>query len=290
MPARTRGRLAARAAAMMANPRGGVDDAELRAAVDGRVVLVTGASHGIGSEVARRVAAAGGRPLLVARSADRLAALAAELGPDARALPCDLSDPQAARALAAEALAVHGHVDVVVSNAGKSIRRSVAATADRLHDVTRLVDINYVGPVALLLALLPAMRERGQGHVVNVSTIGVLVPPAPRWGGYVASKAAFDAWLRSAAAEIADDGVTTSSVYLALVHTRMSAPTTDFADVPGMSPAEAAAVVCRAIARRPATIAPWWGTLAAAGGAIARRPAHEAMRRYGRRLPEGGSR
>lgn len=273
----------ARAASLLGNPGHQLDPGALREAVDGRVILVTGASHGIGEALARRVAAAGARTVLVARSADRLSALAAELGPSAVALPCDLADRDAVRALADDALATHGRVDVVVSNAGRSIRRSAAESADRLHDVTRLADVNYVGPAGLLLGLLPAMRARGSGHVVNVSTVGVLLPPAPRWAAYVASKAAFDTWLRSVAAEIADDGVTTTSVYLALVHTRMSAPSDDFDDVPGLSADQAAGVVARAIVERPARIAPRWATAAGVAGELARRPAHEAMRRYGRR-------
>lgn len=273
-----------RAAALLANPGHRLAPGALRDAVGGRVVLITGASHGIGEALARRVAAAGAQTILVARSADRLEGLAADLGPSAVALPCDLADRDAVGTLAQDALAAHGHVDVVVSNAGRSIRRSAAESAERLHDVTRLADVNYIGPAGLLLGLLPAMRARGSGHIVNVSTVGALLPPAPRWSAYVASKTAFDAWLRCVAAEIADDGVTTTSVYLALVHTRMSAPSSrDFDGVPGLTPDEAAGVVARAIVERPARIAPRWATAAGIAGELARRPAHEAMRRYGRR-------
>jgi NAD(P)-dependent dehydrogenase (short-subunit alcohol dehydrogenase family) len=271
-------------ASRLVNPSWRADPAALRRAVEGRVVVVTGASHGIGREVARQVSAAGARTLLVARSADVLADLARELGPDAGAFPADLSVQSEAGELAAALLGAHGHVDVVVSNAGKSIRRSLDESYGRMHDVTRLNDNNYLGPVRLLLGLLPAMRARRSGHVVNVSTVGVLLPPAPRWASYVASKTAFDRWLRSAATEMADDGVTVSSIYLALVHTRMSAPTSDFSNVPGLTPAQAAAVVARAIAERPAAIAPWWATAAGAASELARRPAARAMQRYGERL------
>lgn len=269
-------------ASRVVNPRRGVDPDALRAAVDGRVVVVTGASFGIGREVARQVAAAGAQTLLVARTEDALAELAAELGPGARTFTCDLSDQDAVAELSGLLLAEHGHVDVVVNNAGRSLRRPVAESYDRMHDFTRLCDLNYLGPVRLLLGLLPAMRERGSGHVVNVSTVGVLLPPAPRWASYVASKAAFDRWLRAVAVEMADDGVTVSSVYLPLVHTRMSAPTSDFEGVPGLSPAGAGSVVARAIAQRPVVIAPWWAQLVAAGGEVSRRGAQRAMHRYGR--------
>lgn len=279
--------LRARARERLAHPRVRSDAQDVRRAVQDRVVLVTGASHGIGRATAELLAGAGAHVLLAARSADVLEELAERHPGRATALPCDLSDPERASDLARRALAVHGHVDVVVSNAGKSIRRPLAASYDRFHDVERTTAINYHGPVALLLGLLPAMRERGSGHVVNVSTIGVRVPPAPRWAAYVASKGAFDAWLRSAAAETAADGVTATSLYLGLVHTRMSAPSSDFDRVPGLSPHGAAALVADAIARRPAAIAPWWATLAGAAGELAPGAMHRAMRRYGERLGDG---
>lgn len=271
-----RGRIASR----LVNPSGGPDDAALRAAVAGRTILVTGASHGIGREVAARLARADATVLAVARSEDVLAELAAE-GGRVHTFPADLSDPEAVAELVPKLLAVTGSIDVLVNNAGKSIRRSVAETHDRFHDVTRTIGINYLGPVRLLLEILPSMRERGSGHIVNVSTIGALVPPAPRWSAYTASKTAYDVWLRSATAETAADGVTSTSVYLALVHTRMSAPTKDFDGVPGLSPEQAAGVICRAIVDRPASIAPWWGRLASAFGALARGPSERYMRRYG---------
>jgi NAD(P)-dependent dehydrogenase (short-subunit alcohol dehydrogenase family) len=279
--------LRARLVARAAHPRARSDAEALRTAVDDRVVVVTGASHGIGRATATLLAEAGAHVLLVARSADVLDELALELGPRARAFPCDLSDEDAVAELAGMLLAHRGHVDVVVSNAGRSIRRSLADSYDRLHDVTRTTAINYHGPVALMLGLLPAMRARGSGHVVNVSTIGVRIPPAPRWAAYVASKRAFDAWLRSAAAEIHDDGVTTTTVYFGLVHTRMSAPSTDFDTVPGLSPQGAAAIVADAIVRRPTAIAPWWAALAGAAGELAPGATARMMRRYGARLDDG---
>jgi short-subunit dehydrogenase/acyl-CoA synthetase (AMP-forming)/AMP-acid ligase II len=237
----------------------------LRRAVAGRVVLVTGASEGIGAAAARRLAAAGAEVLLVARTAARLEQVRDEIttsGGTAHAYPCDLSSPEQAAALAAQLLRRHRRVDVVVSNAGHSIRRSVAETGDRYHDVQRTAAINYLGPVALLLGLLPAMRAAGRGHVVNVSTAG-LASPAPYWSAYLASKSAFDVWLRCAAPELRVDGVTTSTVYCGLVRTRMSAPTTALRRVPAASPEEAAALVCRAVAHRPGNLWPWWARLAA---------------------------
>lgn len=280
--------LVQRVASRVVNPGGAPSATELRAAVAGRTVLVTGASHGIGRATAIRLARAGAGVLLVARSAELLEELARELRADgaaAHALPADLSDAeQAVPALARRVLDEHGAPAVVVNNAGKSIRRAVAQSYERFHDYTRTANLNYLGPVRLLLELLPAMRARRSGHVVNVSTVGVLLPPAPRWSAYQASKAAFDVWLRALAAEAHDDGVTATSLYMALVHTRMSAPTDDFRLVPGLSPDAAAGLVCRAIVERPPAIAPWWATTAALIDAAARGPSDRLVRLYAKRF------
>jgi NAD(P)-dependent dehydrogenase (short-subunit alcohol dehydrogenase family) len=197
----------------------------------------------------------------VARSHERLAGVAADIvaqGGSAFAYPTDLSDLDAVAALAATLLSRHGNIDVVVNNAGKSIRRSIELSYDRFHDFQRTIDVNYLGPVRLLLALLPAMRARGAGHIVNISTVGARMPPAPRWAAYQASKIAFDVWLRSVAVEARAKGIATTSIYMALVHTQMSAPTPIFRYMPGLQPDEAAQLVARAIVDRPKTIAPWW--------------------------------
>ena len=214
----------------------------LRAAVDGRVVLVTGASAGTGKAVARRLGAAGAKVLLVARRQERLEAIAEEIedkGGAAFVHPADLSDVDAAAALGDLLLEQHGAVDVVVNNAGLSIRRSVGLSYDRFHDFDRTIRVNYLGPVRLLLTLLPAMRERGDGHIVNVSTIGVLFPDVPRYTAYLASKGAFDIWLRGLAPEVRGDGVACTSMYFGLIHTAMSGATSMYRYVPGLSPDQA---------------------------------------------------
>lgn len=281
-----------RVASRVVNPGGAPSATELRAAVAGQTILVTGASHGIGRHTAIRLARAGATVLLVARSADVLEELAEQLRADggtAFVYPADLSDAEAAvPALAAQILADHGPPDAIVNNAGKSIRRAVDRSYDRFHDFTRTADLNYLGPVRLLLALLPAMRERGSGHVVNVSTVGVLLPPTPRWSAYQASKAAFDTWLRAVAAEMHGDGVTATSIYMALVHTRMSAPTDDFKLVPGLSPDEAAGLVCHAIVDRPSAITPWWVTTAALIDVAARGTSDRLVRLYAKRFTSHG--
>jgi acyl-CoA synthetase (AMP-forming)/AMP-acid ligase II/NAD(P)-dependent dehydrogenase (short-subunit alcohol dehydrogenase family) len=264
-----------RATEPLANPPSAIDEGELRAAVAGKVVLVTGASYGLGEATARRLATAGAVVLLTARSAERLEQIAAEIraaGGRAEAHAADMTETASVEALAEWVLAEHGHVDVVVSNAGKSIRRSVELSYDRFHDFERTIGVNYLGPVRLLLALLPSMRARGEGHIVNVSTIGARIAPGPRWGAYQASKSAFDIWLRSVAPELRADGVTATSVYMALIHTRMSAPTPIYRHVPGQTPDEAAATICRAIVRRPRSIAPWWSPVADVATTVARTP------------------
>jgi len=276
------GRLSLKAASTLINPTGAPAEGKLHEAVAGRVVMVTGASYGIGEATARKLGAAGATVVLVARSADRLEDLRTEIeraGGEACVHAADLADPDAVAVLAAQVLDEHGHVDVLVNNAGKSIRRSIAMSYDRFHDFERTIAINYLGPVKLLLALLPSMRERKQGHIVNVSTIGVRLPPAPRWAAYQASKTAFDVALRSAALEMRDDGVTATSIYMPLVLTRMSAPTATLRNVPGLRPDQAADLVCKAIVERPSEISPWWTGPVAAGIALSRWPWEAAMRR-----------
>jgi acyl-CoA synthetase (AMP-forming)/AMP-acid ligase II/NAD(P)-dependent dehydrogenase (short-subunit alcohol dehydrogenase family) len=271
---RARSRLI-RAAEPLVNPPSAVGEEELREATAGKVVLVTGASYGLGEATARRLARAGATVLLTARSGDRLEEIATEIemaGGDARAHAADLTDMASVDALAEWALAQGGGVDIVVSNAGKSIRRSVELSYDRFHDFERTIGVNYLGPVRLLLALLPSMRARGEGHIVNVSTIGTRIAPGPRWGAYQASKSAFDIWLRSAAPELRADGVTATSVYMALIHTRMSAPTPIYRHVPGQTPEQAARTICRAIVRRPRSIGPWWSAIADVATTAGRAP------------------
>jgi NAD(P)-dependent dehydrogenase (short-subunit alcohol dehydrogenase family) len=229
--------------------------------VRGKVVLVTGASFGIGRALAVRLGAAGGKLLLAARSADALESLVREIGAvggDARALPLDLADPAAIDAVAAKLAAEGVVIDVAVHNAGKSIRRLVTDSLDRAHDFSRTIAVNYLGPVRLQVALLPAMLAKGGGQIISVSSLGVRLPPAPHWAAYTAAKSAFDVWLGCARPELAAYGIACTSIYLGLVHTRMSEPTAHYRTLPGMTADEAAQVVCRALIRRPRAIEPWW--------------------------------
>lgn len=252
---------AAKVVNMLVSPPRVSDLGRLRSAVSGKSVLVTGASYGLGEATAGKLAAAGATVLLVARSADKLDEVAASIssaGGRAIPYPTDLTDEASVTALTKQLTDRHGPLDVVVSNAAKSIRRSLKLQYDRPQDFERTIDTNYLGPIQLLLGLIPAMRERGAGHIVNISSIGVRMLPTPRWGTYLASKGAFDMWLRSVAPELHSDGVDVTSVYMGLIHTRMSAPTPSLRRMPGMQPDEAADVVAKAIIERPRKVQPRW--------------------------------
>jgi NAD(P)-dependent dehydrogenase (short-subunit alcohol dehydrogenase family) len=280
----------AAAADRLANPARVPDPDKLRRAVSGKTVLVTGASYGIGEATARKLAGAGATVLVVARSAERLDDLAAAInagGGRAVAYPTDLTDETAVSVLTKQVTENHGPLDIVVSNAGKSLRRSLHDQYDRPHDFQRTIDINYLGPIWLLLGLLPAMRERGGGHIVNVSSVGVRVVPGPQWGAYQASKGAFDRWLRSVAPELHADGVDVTSVYFALVRTRMIAPTPILGRLPGLSPDEAADAIAKAVIERPRTNEPPWLWPAELASVLLAGPADRAARLWHHRFFAG---
>ena len=233
-------------------------DKALAKAVQGRTVMITGASSGIGRALALRVGAAGGRVILVARGLEKLEQTQreiADLGGTAFVHRCDLSDMSDIERMAKEVLHEHGRVDVLVNNAGRSIRRSIALSYDRFHDFERTMQLNYFGAVRLILTLLPVMRQtspdgRRGGHILNISSIGVQTN-TPRFSAYVASKAALDAFSRCIASEVVDDGVHLTTVHMPLVRTPMIAPTKMYDRFPTISPAEAADMICKAMINRP---------------------------------------
>jgi NAD(P)-dependent dehydrogenase (short-subunit alcohol dehydrogenase family) len=239
-------------------------DRSLRHAVEGKRILITGGSSGIGASAAKQLAAAGAIPILVARSLDKLEEVRDEIvaaGGQAHVHTCDLSDLTAIDQLVKDVLAQHGGVDVLVNNAGRSIRRSIKLSYDRFHDLERTMQLNYFGAVRLLTGLLPAMTEQRFGHIVNVSSIGVQTG-APRFSAYVASKAALDAYSRIAAAETLGQNITFTTIHMPLVRTPMIAPTKMYDAFPAISPAEAGDMVCEAIRRRPKSINTGLGTTA----------------------------
>lgn len=279
--------ISAKAVNLLANPARVSDPDQLRRTVSGKTVLVTGASYGVGEATARKLAGAQAKVLVVARSADRLGDLVASIeagGGSAVAYPADLTDEAAVSALTKRIGNEHGALDIVVSNAGKSLRRSLHHQYDRPHDFQRTIGINYLGPIQLLLGVLPAMREQGHGHIINVSSVGVRVPPGPQWGAYQASKGAFDRWLRSVAPELHADGVDVTSVYFALVRTRMIEPTPMLRRLPGLDPDQAADVIAKAIIERPRTIAPPWVGPVELASVLLAGPADRAARLWYRRF------
>jgi NAD(P)-dependent dehydrogenase (short-subunit alcohol dehydrogenase family) len=279
--------MAAKTIDKLANPGRISGPDKLRSVVSGQTVLVTGASYGVGEATARKLAAAGATVLVVARSADRLGDLVASInagGGRAVAYPTDLTDEAAVTELAEQITGEHGPLDILVSNAGKSLRRSLHHQYDRPHDFERTIDINYLGPIWLLLGVLPAMRAHGGGHIVNISSVAVRVPPGPQWGAYQASKGAFDRWLRSVAPELHADGVDVTSVYFALVRTRMIEPTPILRKLPGLYPDQAADVIAKAIIERPRIIAPPWVGPVELASVLLAGPADRAARLWYRRF------
>ncbi|VXB45926.1 SDR family oxidoreductase [Nocardioides sp. AX2bis] len=241
-------------------------DPKARAALEGKHVVITGASSGIGQVVALKVAQAGGIPVLVARGKDKLEQTRAAIelrGGTAHVYPCDLSDLDAIDELCARLAEDLPTIDVVVNNAGRSIRRSLRLSEDRFHDFERTMQLNYFGAIRLVMGLLPPMRDQRNGHVVNISSIGVQTSP-PRFSAYVASKAALDAWSNVVASELVGDGVTFTGIHMPLVRTPMIAPTKLYDKFPTISPAQAADLVIRAVVDRPHEI----NTLLGNAGAV----------------------
>lgn len=225
--------------------------------VTGKVILVTGATSGIGKATAIKLARAGATVLAVARTKEKLNQTLHEikqLGGTAAAYSCDVSHLEDVDALITQVLTDYGKIDVLVNNAGRSIRRSVVHTFKRFHDFERTMQLNYFGALRLIMGFLPTMIDSGGGHIINISSIGVLTN-APRFSAYVASKAALDAFTRCAASELAHQGVRFTTINMPLVRTPMIAPTKLYNHLPTISPTQAADMICDAIVRRPKRVA-----------------------------------
>ena len=269
---------------------GGILAESLHDAAKGKAIMITGASSGIGERAAIKIGEAGGKVLLVARTKEKLDEVADEVqdkGGTAFVHPCDLSNPDDVERMAREVLDRHGHVDILVNNAGKSIRRSVDRSYDRFHDYQRTMALNYFAPVKLMLDLLPVMRERGSGHIINISTIGLQIN-TPRFAAYLASKAALDAFSRSIGPEVIGDGVHITTVYMPLVRTPMIAPTKIYDRLPTLTPDQAANMICEAIRKRPKKIATTLGNLGQLTYAIAPGAQDMVVNRAYQLFPEDG--
>ena len=239
--------------------------------VHGKVVLITGASSGIGLTVAHKLADAGAHVILVARTEDALIDAKNQIeakGGQASVFPCDLNDLEQIDAVSKDILASVDHIDILINNAGRSIRRAVHESTERFHDFERTMQLNYFGSVRLILNLLPQMMDRQAGQIINISSIGVLAN-ATRFSAYVASKAALDAFSRCLSAEVHSHKIAITSVYMPLVRTPMIAPTKIYKYVPTLSPEQAADLVAYAIVKRPKKVATHLGRLASITYSIA---------------------
>ena len=257
----------------------------------GLVALITGASSGIGKATAMKIAAAGGVPLLVARTESKLVEVKEEIeaaGGTAYVYPADLTDLDSIQAVAERMLADHPAVDMLVNNAGRSIRRSIVLSLDRFHDFERTMQLNYFGAIKMIMALLPHMRERGFGHVVNVSSIGVQTGP-PRFAAYVASKSALDAWTRIVANEVVGDGISFTTIHMPLVRTPMIAPTKMYDSFPTITPDEAADLVCEGLRVKPKQINTRLGTFGEVAYALAPKAVDQILHMAYKVFPESAA-
>lgn len=239
-------------------------DRSLRGTVQDKVCVVTGATSGIGLATANQLADAGAIVCIAARTQDKLDEVKHELeakGGNVHAYRCDFANMEDCDAFVAAVLADHGHVDYLVNNAGRSIRRSINLSFDRFHDFERTMQLNYFGSLRLIMGFAPSMLERKRGHIVNISSIGVLTN-APRFSAYVASKSALDSFSRCAASEFSDSNVTFTTINMPLVRTPMIGPTKIYDSVPTLTPDQAADLIAEAIIHRPKRIATRLGTFA----------------------------
>jgi NAD(P)-dependent dehydrogenase (short-subunit alcohol dehydrogenase family) len=254
------------------------DDVDLK----GKRILLTGASSGIGEAGAEKLAREGAIVVVVARRRDLLEALVARItaeGGDARAYTCDLADLDAIDDLVVTLERDLGGIDILINNAGRSIRRPLAESLDRWHDVERTMALNYYSPLRLIRGLAPGMRERGDGHIINVSTWGVLSESSPLFAVYNASKAALTAVSRVIETEWSKDGVHSTTLFYPLVKTPMISPTRAYDGLPGLTADDAADWMVTAARTRPVRIAPRMAVTAHAVNSFAPAAVDAVMKR-----------
>ncbi|MCX7156657.1 MAG: SDR family oxidoreductase [Rhodocyclales bacterium] len=266
-------------------------DRSLKGRVGGKVVLITGGSSGIGKAAAFKIAAAGAIVIIVARDKEKLDETVAEAKAKGLTLipySVDVADETQCEVMVRQVTEAHGGVDILVNNAGRSIRRGIENSFDRMHDFDRTMQVNYFGSLRLTMGLLPKMLEKRAGHVINISSIGVLTN-APRFSAYVASKAALDAWTRCAASEFVDRGIEFTTINMPLVKTPMIAPTKLYDHVPTLTPEDAADMIVDAIVHRPVRIATRLGIFGQVLHAAAPRVAQIIMNTVYRMFPDSSA-
>lgn len=256
--------------------------AKLETTLAGKTVLITGASYGIGEELAYLLALPTVHLILVARTAEKLDAVQQQViqrGGTASTYALDLRNATQLDDFVAKLAQDNLHIDILVSNAGKSIKRPLFESLDRYHDYQRTMAINYFAPVQLCLALIPQLAKQ-QGHIINVSALNVLFPPMPEWGAYQASKSAFDQWFRSATPELASKHIATSTLYLPLVRTRMIAPTKAYNHAPAMTPEQVAGLIANMLITKRQTFKPWWAVFVEWSAFILRTPIAYVVKKF----------
>ena len=266
-------------------------DHSLRGTVSGKVVLITGGSSGIGLAAAHKFAEAGAITLICGRDQDKLNDACKEAkakGYSFEAYPVDIAEMGDCDRFIKQVVADHGGVDFLINNAGRSIRRAIESSYDRFHDYERTMQLNYFGSLRVTMGLLPGMVAKKRGHVVNISSIGVLTN-APRFSAYVASKAALDAWTRCASSEFADQGISFTTINMPLVRTPMIAPTGLYNNVPTLSPEEAADMIAQACIFKPVRVATRLGITGQLLHALLPRVAQIAMNTSFRLFPDSGA-
>ncbi|ROO29679.1 short-chain dehydrogenase [Salinisphaera orenii MK-B5] len=237
---------------------------ELTRRIRGKVVVITGASSGIGFMTSKKLARAGAKVCMVARTPSKLEetrAIVERIGGEAYAYPCDLNKMEAIDACTKQILADHHHVDILINNAGHSIRRSVFESLNRFHDYERTMQLNYFGAIRMIFNFLPSMAKRRSGHIINISSIGCLTN-VPRFSAYVASKSALDAFSRCLSPEVGSRNIDLTTIYMPLVRTPMIAPTKLYDYVPTLTPEQAGDMVVSAVLEKPKRIASPLGTTA----------------------------
>jgi len=266
-------------------------DRSLRGHVTGKVVVVTGGSSGIGHATALMLARAGARVAIVARDQQKLADTLREIaeeGGEARAFSADLAEMEACDKVLEQIFSEMGSIDILINNAGRSIRRSINLSYDRFHDYERVMQLNYFGSLRMIMGVLPVMEKKRSGQIINVSSIGVL-SNAPRFSAYVASKAALDAFSRCARSEFSDTGIRFTTINMPLVRTPMIAPTKIYENVPTITPEEAAAMVKQAIIFKPQRIATRLGIFASVLHAVAPKVSEVVMNSAFRMFPDSAA-
>lgn len=266
-------------------------DRSLKGTAGGKVVLVTGGSSGIGLAAAHKFAEAGATTIICGRDQDKLDEACAEAkakGYQFVAYAADIADMADCDRFTKLLHDNHGGVDFLINNAGRSIRRAIESSYDRFHDFERTMQLNYFGCLRVTMGLLPGMVGKKRGHVVNISSIGVLTN-APRFSAYVASKAALDAWTRCASSEYSDQGITFTTINMPLVRTPMIAPTKMYDNVPTLSPEEAADLIAQACIFKPVRIATRLGIAGQVMHALVPRVAQIAMNTSFRMFPDSSA-